>query len=171
MSSLEARLAALEDERAVLEVLHRYGRAIDDGLENEFLDCWTSGATLCWQSSPHRLQPHFVDRRFEGREAIRGAFRAHTHAPDFFHKHILYAPLIQVIGDRATVQSTFERHDESPDGPIIRSFGRYVDEMQRCDDGRWRFTSRISLVENSVTWPAAQADAGASASNQGTTGA
>lgn len=92
----------------------------------------------------------FVERRLAGREAIRDAFRGHTHAPDMFHKHLLFQPLIRLDGDRATVESGFARLDEGEDGPIVRSFGRYADVLVRCDDGRWRFAERESFIENSV---------------------
>jgi hypothetical protein len=161
MSTIEVRLARLEDERAILELLHTYGRAIDDGLEADFSACWTEDATLVWNVTQHRPQPRFHPRRFDGRAAILEAFRGHTHAPEVFHKHILYAPLIRIEGDRGTVRSTFERHDEGVDGPLIRSFGRYHDEVQRCPDGRWRFTRRDAEIESSVTHPAPRPHDGA----------
>jgi hypothetical protein len=129
--------------------LHAYGAAIDYGREEEFLDCWTETATLVWTPTPER-DVGFVERRLEGRDAIAEAFRGHTHAPAMFHKHLLFQPQIRLDGDRAAVESGFARVDESSGGPVLRSFGRYLDELVRCEDGRWRFTLRESFIENSV---------------------
>ena len=148
--TVESRLQLLEDERDVLKTLYAYGSAIDYGLEADFADCWTEDAVLLWGKTPHRQLPQFPVRRLEGRDAIVEAFRAHTHAPDLFHKHLLYQPTIRIDGDRAFVRSGFGRLDESPEGPVIRSFGRYVDELVRCADGRWRFESREAEVESVV---------------------
>jgi ketosteroid isomerase-like protein len=153
----ESRLRLLEDERDVLRTLYAYGSAIDYGLEGEFADCWTEDAVLVWGKTPHRELPQFPVRRFEGRGAIVEAFRAHTHAPELFHKHLLYQPRIRIEGDQAFVESGFGRLDESPEGPVIRSFGRYLDELARCEDGRWRFVRREAEVESVVRVRAAVA--------------
>jgi hypothetical protein len=110
-----------------------------------------------WAPTPER-DVGFVERRLEGRSAIAEAFRGHTHAPELFHKHLLFQPRIAIDGDRASVASGFARLDETDGGPILRSFGRYADELVRCPDGRWRFTQRLASIESSVTAPAAGAD-------------
>ncbi|MCU1457885.1 MAG: hypothetical protein JWL73_1977, partial [Actinomycetia bacterium] len=38
---LEARVARLEAERDILDLLSRYGHAIDYGLEHEWVDCFS----------------------------------------------------------------------------------------------------------------------------------
>ena len=129
--SLEARIRRLEDEQAILQTMYTYGHGIDYGLEDEFLDCWTDDAVLYWP-----------DREFAGKEALRDAFRGHTHAPDFFHKHVIVEPRIVIDGDRATSDCYFARLDDYDDGPGIRSFGRYRDVLLRCPDARWRFAER-----------------------------
>jgi ketosteroid isomerase-like protein len=129
--------------------LHAYGHSIDYGREEEFLDCWTDEAVLLWTPTPER-DVGFAERALEGREAIADAFRGHTHAPEMFHKHLLFQPQIELDGDRATVESGFARLDEGDAGPVLRSFGRYLDVLVRCDDGRWRFASRESFIESST---------------------
>jgi hypothetical protein len=37
---------------------------------------------------------------------------------------------------------------EHDDEPIVRVFGRYLDKLVRCPDGRWRFRERIAEVES-----------------------
>jgi ketosteroid isomerase-like protein len=131
-SSLAARVQLLEDERAILHTLYTYGHGIDYNLEREFLDCWTDDAVLQWPDRPPLV----------GRDAIAAAFRAHTHAPEVFHKHLLVEPRIEIDGDRARVDCYFVRLDDYEEGPEIRSFGRYRDVLVRCPDGRWRFSER-----------------------------
>jgi ketosteroid isomerase-like protein len=149
--SLEARLAVLEDERAILHTLYSYGHGIDYDLEDEFLDCWTADAVLHW---PDR-EP------IAGHGALTEAFRAHTHAPRVFHKHLIIEPRIEIDGDRATVDCYFARLDDYADGPEIRSFGRYRDVLVRCPDGRWRFTERRTERE-ARRWAPIRAESDAS---------
>lgn len=134
---LAQRLRLLEDEQAILDTLHAYGHGLDYGLEDRWMDCWAADAVLVWPDRP----------TMRGHAALRAAFRAHTHAPDAWHKHFVVAPRIQVSGDGASVQSMFARLDRYPTGPAVRSFGRYLDRLQRCADGRWRFTERIAERE------------------------
>jgi hypothetical protein len=132
------RLRRLEDERAILRTLSTYGHGIDYGLEDEFVDCWVPDGVLEWPA------PHLP---YVGRDAIRETFRRHTHAPQRFHKHVVVAPVIELEGDRATVQSYFARLDDFSGGPGITGFGRYVDALVRCEDGRWRFQVRRTELE------------------------
>lgn len=136
MATIEERLRRLEDERDILQTLYTYGHAIDYGLESEFLDCWTETAELYWGGSP-----------FRGRARIAEAFRSHTHAPAFWHKHFLAEPRVKLEGDRATVVSLFARLDAYPEGPRILAFGRYLDTLVRCPDARWRFSERRAELE------------------------
>ena len=137
LAALEARLRLLEDERAILRTLHTYGHAIDDGYEDDFVDCWIPGGVLIWPGTgPIR-----------GHAALRAVFRAHSHAPAAWHKHFMVEPLIRMDGDRATADCMFARLDPYAEGPAIKSFGRYRDALIRCADGRWRFTERLAEVE------------------------
>jgi ketosteroid isomerase-like protein len=139
--SLEARLQRLEDEREILDTLYKYGHSIDYGIREQWIDCWTEDAVLHW--------PHAT---FTGHEEIGHAFDTHSHAPEAYHKHFLVEPRIRVDGDRATADSYFTRLNDSPSGPVVRSFGRYRDVLVRCDDGRWRINERQldreSLIPN-----------------------
>ena len=136
---VEQRLRALEDERGILDTLHAYAHSLDYGLRELWLDCWTEDAVLHW---PHTS--------FEGHAGIGGAFDAHSHAPEKFHKHFLVEPRVKVDGDRATVESYFARLDNAPDGPFLRSFGRYLDVLVRGGDGRWRFQERRAERESLI---------------------
>jgi ketosteroid isomerase-like protein len=129
--SVEERLQALEDERAILDRLYAYGHSLDYGIRDAWLDCWADDAVLKW---PHET--------FTGREAIGRAFDGHSHAPDAYHKHFLVEPRVRLNGDEAAAESYFARLNDSPGGPVMRSFGRYVDVLIRCADGAWRIRAR-----------------------------
>jgi ketosteroid isomerase-like protein len=129
--TIEERLQQLEDEQAIRQCLYTYGHALDYGLRDEWVDLWSERAVLHW---PHES--------YRGPAAIAGAYDGHSHAPEAYHKHFLVEPRIRVERDRATVDSYFTRINDSPQGPLLRSFGRYRDVLVRCDDGRWRFLER-----------------------------
>jgi ketosteroid isomerase-like protein len=131
MSSLEERVQRLEDERAIIDRLYAYCTSLDYGHRDEWLDCWTEDGVLAW---PHE--------RFIGRDEIARAFDGHSHAPEAFHKHVIVDPRVRLNGDQATAESYFTRLNDSPEGPAVRSFGRYLDTLVRCDDGAWRIRER-----------------------------
>lgn len=153
--TLEERVQALEDERAILRTLYTYGQSIDYGREDEFLDCWIDDARLSYSFAVANSlgADGRSDMSFNGREEIAGFFRGHTHAPERYHKHFLVAPLITIDGDRATVECYNARLDARPGGPLTSSFGCYRDELIRCPDGRWRFAARRSETESRIPAP------------------
>ncbi len=136
LERLEQRVQALEDERSILDTLYAYGHSLDYGIRDEWLDVWTEDAVLVW--------PHWT---FTGPTEIGTAFDDHSHAPEAFHKHLLIEPRVVLDGDRASVVSYFARLNDSPTGPIVRSFGRYLDQVVRCSDGRWRIAQRLTERE------------------------
>ena len=144
-------LDLLVAERAVLRTLYRYGHSIDYGLEEDWLDCFVPDGAF---DVRYRVGAK-PSRRFEGRDDLAAFIAAHSRAPDFWHKHLLFEPLVTVDGDRASVRSYFARLDASDDGgaPFVRAFGRYLDELVRGSDGEWRFAERIAEVEAVVATP------------------
>ena len=137
MTPIEERLRQLEDQQAILETLYGYGHCLDYGLEDAWIDCFTDDAVLDW---PGRAL-------MRGHAELRSGFRTHTHAPAVYHKHIVIDPRVAIKGDAATVHSMFARLDRYPDGPHIRAFGRYRDNLVRCADGRWRLRERYPDIE------------------------
>lgn len=143
VQELLRRLATLEEERAILQTLYRYGHSIDYGLEQEWVDCFTEDGVF---DVRRRVGP--ASARYEGRAALAAFIAQHTRAPGRYHKHMLVEPVIMVSGDQATVQSYFTRLDATHDGrPFIRAFGRYMDRMVKGTDGVWRFKERVAEVE------------------------
>lgn len=80
MSTLEERVRRLEDERAILDVLHTYGRALDEGLEDAFGQCWAEDAVLIWGSAHTARTFRSQSADFTaGRRSSRHSARTHTH--------------------------------------------------------------------------------------------
>ena len=118
---LEARLALLEAEQAILKNLYRYGHSIDYGDEEGWVDCFTEDGVFDVRA---RLS-HQPNRVISGRDELRAFIKRHTRAPELWHKHLLIEPLIEVDGDTATVRSYLAVVMEHDDEPIVRVFGRY----------------------------------------------
>jgi hypothetical protein len=148
-ATVEARLALLEHERTLLRLLSSYGHFLDYGPEDAFVDLWTATAELTYDFGTARAHGGTAraDLAFRGREEIAEFWRGHTHAPEVMHKHLVAEPLIEVAGDRATIDSYYVKLDESPAGPRLTSFGRYLDLAERCADGAWRFARRNHQCE------------------------
>lgn len=145
LEALNRRLTRLEDERAILETLHRYGQAIDGGLDREWAELFTEdGEFLC------------VDRaggvilREQGREALVAWASNHKAGETRLMKHLVIAPVVTIDGDNARVVSYYANmvENENPlDPPHVRYMGRYVDDMVKDSGGRWRFFRRVSETE------------------------
>jgi hypothetical protein len=149
VQELTLKLARFEAERAIIDTLQRYAFAIDDGLDEEWLDCFTADGVF------------EVKTRFEvallvrGQANLRPFIAGHTKAPARWHKHITTSHRILVDGSNAAAQSYILRVDNDDDVPRIWVFGRYLDELTLCADGRWRFRHRTISLES--VQPAQQA--------------
>lgn len=146
LDELASRLRALEAERDVLATLYRYGHALDYGAETDWVDCFTATARYEVREPGTVAAP--VVRSYDGRDELAAFAASHTRAPERFHKHLVADPVIAVDGDRATSVSYFLRLDDLDGERVVYAFGRYLDELVRCADGRWRFAVRIAEVES-----------------------
>jgi ketosteroid isomerase-like protein len=143
---LAERLGRLEDERAIVATLYTYGAALDYGDKQAFLGCFTPDADYLVEMRIGR-EGSF---RHRGHEELAAYFDSHTHAPGAYHKHVTVNPAVECGGDRARATSYFIRVDSTDQsGPaFVLASGRYVDELQRGSDGRWRISLRRCEVEN-----------------------
>ncbi len=145
VSTLEERVALIEDRQAVLDTLHAYSHAIDRGEEAAFLDCFTPDATFEIRSE----LPDYPVQTHAGNEALAAFIAGHTKPPAVHHKHLYLVPQITVDGDRATAVAYFVHLVDDGPRPTLISYGRYLDVLIRSDDGRWRILERVSEVQAS----------------------
>lgn len=150
MTTLEERITALEDQRAITRTLLQYVQVIDQGSDPaEMGDCFTDDGV--WWASIDGPFAGVAGSRHEGRKDIEHWFAgmprlgtslevpANSRAKS---KHYLVSPDIHLDGDRATVESYHLETTASKEGPLITSMGRYLDVLVRCPDGRWRIKDR-----------------------------
>ena len=141
---LAARVALLEDERAIVRTLHAYAHAIDYGDEEAWVSCFSEDGVFDIRGRA----PHQPTRLITGRDELRRFIARHTRAPELWHKHLLVEPLIQVDGRTATCSSYLAVVMEHEGRPVLRVFGRYRDRLVKEDDGVWRFAERIADIES-----------------------
>lgn len=146
IARLQARLRALEDQAAIVRVLHVLGQTIDYGDHERWIDCFTEDADFEMVEVSETGRVSKV--RHEGRAALAAFIPGHTHAPAYFHKHLVSDPVVELDGDTARCDSYMTRVDKGPDGPFLWSMGRYLDTFRRCSDGLWRVSSRVIEAES-----------------------
>jgi 3-phenylpropionate/cinnamic acid dioxygenase small subunit len=154
LAALVERVEALEEQQAILDLLYRYGHAIDYGLEHAWVDCFTPDGAFDMR---HRLSADIgsspngrwdtTDKRLEGHDSLMKFVSAHTRAPDRYHKHVVVEPRITIDGSDARVESYFMFVHEHEGRAEIGAFGRYRDRATRGADSRWRFVERIAEIE------------------------
>lgn len=141
LAELKARIARLEDERAVITTLHRFTHYIDYGREPEFVELFTADGVF---EVRHR-QTGAIARR-AGRAELSRYIAGHTRAPRRFHKHLLLQPVVALEGAIARVESYFAVLEEREGGPYVKTYGRYLDTLAK-EGGSWRFAERIAEVD------------------------
>ncbi|MFA4926953.1 MAG: nuclear transport factor 2 family protein [Patulibacter sp.] len=144
LEALAARLAAWEDERAVVAVLTAYGHAIDAGDEAAWLDCFTDDARFSTSGAGRGRMAFDVS----GRPALEDFVSRHSRRPHGFQEHLMLNPVIRFPAtDEAHVVSRFlvlMRHEQRP---AIRAFGRYEDTLRREPGGTWRIVHRHAHID------------------------
>ena len=138
---LTERLARLEAERDIRDLMVRYAESLDYGDNQAWAGCFAPEAGFDVRM---RGEPMFAHA---GTQALADFAAGHTHAPDVYHKHFLSVPAIEFTGsDTATARTYFTMLHERPQGPIVLVIGRYLDELERRD-GRWVFARRVVDME------------------------
>jgi hypothetical protein len=147
LRALVARLTRLEDERAIIDTLHRYGQAADDGEDEIWANLFVEdGVFLCLDRAGGEIL------REEGRPALALWLRNFRASEVRITKHCVLAPVVvRLEGGEATVKSYLTRISENPDPyapPFLLLMGKYHDEMRKGADGKWRFRQRIAQTES-----------------------
>jgi hypothetical protein len=146
LARLDERSTRLEDERAILDTLHRYVHTIDSGAEADWVDCFTEDAVWVTRRAP-LAAGGAAEHRICGHAELAALVAGFPRPPIIWHRHMLVDPRIEIEGDRCHVESFFLVPTAHRTGPYISSFGRYRDRLVRCSDGRWRFEERVAEVD------------------------
>ena len=127
---LEARVALLEDEQAILKNLYRYGHSIDYGDEEAWVDCFTEDGVFDVRA---RLS-HQPNRVISGRDELRAFIQRHTRAPELWHKHLLIEPAgrgRRRDGDREVVPRRRDGARRRADRAGLRALSRQARSLPR----------------------------------------
>lgn len=154
LEQIAARLSALEAERDIADTISRYSHAIDYGLDDEWLDCFTADGMIEVRSGAGRTSgraagspPLGREGTHTGREQLLGFIHAQSRPPDAWHKHVVSQTRIQLDGNSARAISYLIRVDDAAGSLHVYSMGRYIDTLVRSPDGRWRIAERIVDLE------------------------
>jgi hypothetical protein len=154
VQDLLARVTRLEDERAIVDTLHRCGQAADDGDDQTWSQLFVEdGVFLCLDRDENEIL------REEGRPALARWLRNFRANEVRITRHCVLAPVVRIEGERATVKSYLTRISENPDPyapPFLLLMGKYRDELIKGADGRWRFTQRIAQNDAPLRAPPPQ---------------
>jgi 3-phenylpropionate/cinnamic acid dioxygenase small subunit len=144
LQDLAGRLDRLESEQAIRETMVRYAQTLDYGDSAGWAACYTADGVF---DVRRRGEPLF---RHEGSQALAAFADGHTSAPAVYHKHVLGLPSITLSedGKSATASTYFMMVHESPDGPQVLVFGRYLDEFARSEDAGWQLAERVVDMED-----------------------
>jgi uncharacterized protein (TIGR02246 family) len=150
IKQLEARMSELEEERAIRDLLARYGFNADCGRDDAFADLFTEDTVFDLQATSYG---EVVDRRTTGREALR-EYRAAHRNPDFYG-HALHMQgnnvVIHIDGDSAVVNSySVVLHDDK--GTLrLWTAGNNQWALQKVD-GQWLIKERRRREVGAPGW-------------------
>jgi hypothetical protein len=133
--ALADRISMLEDERDIGELFARYAHMIDHDQTREWVDCFTPDGRF------EVRRPGAEPRVLVGHEALSDFATSRPPRP-VPTKHFSSQLMINVDGDTASATSYFALLSDTEGDPALVFYGRYVDELVRGSDRRWRFASR-----------------------------
>jgi hypothetical protein len=133
----------IAEERAILRVLYTYGHAIDYGEEDTWVGLFTPDGVFHVELPGGQPPIHCA-----GREQLAAFVAAHPRAPAALHKHLLLSPLIEVQDNEAQAASYFQLLLDIDGTPETYCFGRYLDQLVRCEGRIWRFKERVAQVQS-----------------------
>ena len=138
VTALEKRVQQLQDEKAIREVVIRYG---------EYLDARDYAAYASLFASDGVWTGGFGS--FTGPAAIQAMLEKNLGKAEegFVNKanfHLMTTVVVDVDGDTAKVRSRYTFFTASPENrPVPALAGRYVDEFVR-ENGAWKIKKRIT---------------------------
>jgi hypothetical protein len=142
VGEISEELQRLLDEQGIMRTMHRYCRALDRGLVDEWVDVFTDDAVF-----DTVLPDGVVWSHLSGREEFRAFLDAYPRLPQVAPRHVMVDPIIDVDGVEASVESTFLYLVQTPGtAPQLTAWGRYRDRFRK-EDGHWRILERIAETE------------------------
>lgn len=137
------RVARLEAEREILDCLHAYCQGLDGKLRESFLDCFTPDGRFAWKPQPDADFALDVNGSVE----LERWYLEHEQSiPAGREHHVLTNPrIIAIDGTHAKAVSWYLIIRDFGGRPGVRSTGRYLDELVRGPDRRWRIRERLAL--------------------------
>ena len=141
LNSLSQRVARLEAERDIAALLARYAHCIDYGHGIEWVECFTPDG-------------RFEVRRPAGDDTVRvgaeelTAFARGRQPSSVPSKHFTSQLMIEVDGDTATACTYFALLKDVESDPSLDFYGRYLDDLVRGPDSRWRIARRVTEGES-----------------------
>ena len=136
------------DRLSILDRYAAYAHAIDTNQGDAFVDCFTADGwmDISGFETTERLADAglltFADEQgvVRGEENLRTSVEVVNSVLGLHH--LIGNVLIRSIeGDRARTSAYFVVF-ASDDGRV-EHYGRYEDELMRCEDGEWRFASHV----------------------------
>jgi len=140
---LRARLRRLEDLEEIRQLFVDYGRHLDRGDLDAYVELFTDDGELL-------LGPL---GRARGHEQIREVMTRSTKTSAGSSWHLITSPVISLEGDRASSEVMWTVVVRGEDGrPTVPMLGRHRDILVRRD-GRWRFLRREGLIDAPSQYP------------------
>lgn len=131
LEQVEHRLADLEAERQIRELLSRYGHTADSRADDEYVNLWVDDGVI--EVAMGGEGAYKDGLRFEGKQAITDfiADPQGHHRPGFYGRslHVQCNPVITVDGDEAVARA-YSILLQNTDG---------VDEVVSAGTSEWRF--------------------------------
>jgi uncharacterized protein (TIGR02246 family) len=139
MSSVEARLQALEDREAIRSLLMEYRRALDEKDFQAYAELFgDDGEFVADATGTVRGRAEILAMLAD----LQAAGALTERAGD--DRHLVTNVEIDLDGDRAAVRSTWVYVTREADGgPLLRMVGHYEDDVRRTAAG-WRFARRAA---------------------------
>ncbi|MCU1480925.1 MAG: hypothetical protein JWQ19_1711 [Subtercola sp.] len=144
VASLEARLATLEDERAILAVLSRYAYYADSGLDEKWVDLFTEDGVIDMATGGG--DAYGAGLVFTGRAALESFITDPLghHRPGFYrqsmHAHTNNS-IVKIDGDTA-VATTYSLLLKDSDGQMEVSGGGINEWMFERHGSEWKMSLR-----------------------------
>lgn len=146
IEDLRKRLQLLEDEKRIIETLHRYSHTIDYGPPEAWAGVFTEDGVF----DVYRVNGRKAHKE-SGRKELEKYLATKRLPPLLYDKHLVCSPVVSIKGDTAQVESYVVLLRElEVGGATVASWGRYHDTLVRQANGTWLIKERLAEMEVGV---------------------